>query len=132
MFCKFKHDIASVQSVCDDLGLEVFELSGSANTFENWKKVEGGVIAVQIQAGAEGIDMTCARVCVYYSLPHSLALYEQSRARLRRPGQNRKVLFSYLLCSGTIDELIYDTLANKRDLIADVKSGNVDFGYMKK
>lgn len=132
VFCKFRHDITSVQSVCNDLGLGVFELSGSANTFEDWKKAKGGIIAVQIQAGAEGIDMTCARVCVYYSLPHSLALYEQSRARLRRPGQDRKVLFSYLLCSGTIDELIYNTLANKRDLIADVKSGSIDFGYMKK
>ena len=91
-----------------------------------------GVLAVQIQAGAEGIDMTCARVCVYYSLPHSLALYEQSKARLRRPGQNHKVLFNYLLCESTIDELIYNTLASKRDLIADVKSGNIDCGYIKR
>lgn len=132
VFCVFKHDIKSVYGVCKSLGVEVYELSGNANTFEDWKKAKGGVLAVQIQAGAEGIDMTCARVCVYYSLPHSLALYEQSKARLRRPGQNHKVLFNYLLCESTIDELIHSTLASKHDLIADVKSGNVDYGYIKR
>lgn len=132
VFCVFKHDIKSVHGVCKSLGVEAYELSGDTNTFEDWKKAKGGVLVVQIQAGAEGIDMTCARVCVYYSLPHSLALYEQSKARLRRPGQNHKVLFNYLLCESTIDELIYSTLASKRDLIADVKSGNIDYGYIKR
>lgn len=131
VFCVFKHDIASVHDVCHSLGISSFELSGSVNTYKAWQECEGGVIAVQIQAGAEGIDMTCSRMCVYYSLPHSLSLYEQSKARLYRPGQEHRVLFSYLLCKNTIDELIFNTLNNKRDLIADVKSGSIDFGYLK-
>ena len=132
VFCVFKHDIKAVHGVCHDLGVASFELSGGANTFGAWREYQnGGVIAVQIQAGAEGIDMTCARVCVYYSLPHSLALYEQSKARLYRPGQERRVLFNYLICEKTIDEVIYTTLSNKHDLIAEVKSGNVDLGYLK-
>lgn len=132
VFCVFKHDIKAVRSVCDVLGIDVFELSGRENTYSAWCEHKGGgVIAVQIQAGAEGIDMTCSRMCVYYSLPHSLALYEQSKARLYRPGQERRVLFNYLICENTIDELIYSTLANKRDLIAEVKSGSIDLGYLK-
>lgn len=132
VFCVFKHDIKAVHDVCYNLGIASFELSGRANTFGTWREYQGGgVIAVQIQAGAEGIDMTCARACIYYSLPHSLALYEQSKARLYRPGQERRVLFNYLICENTIDELIYSTLNNKHDLIAEVKSGNIDLGYLK-
>ena len=132
VFCVFKHDIKAVHDVCHSLGIASFELSGRVNTFGAWRECQGGgVIAVQIQAGAEGIDMTCARVCVYYGLPYSLALYEQSKARLYRPGQKRRVLFNYLVCQKTIDELIFNTLNNKRDLIAEVKSGNVDLGYLK-
>jgi SNF2 family DNA or RNA helicase len=132
VFCIFKHDIKAVHDVCRSLGVASFELSGRADTFGTWRERQsGGVIAVQIQAGAEGIDMTCARTCVYYGLPHSLALYEQSKARLYRPGQEHRVLFNYLVCENTIDELIYSTLNNKRDLITEVKSGNIDLGYLK-
>lgn len=132
VFCQFKHDIVAVHSVCHDLGIASFELSGRANTLGAWQEFDGGVIAVQIQAGAEGVDMTCARMCVYYSLPQSLALYEQSMARLYRPGQRHNVLFSYLLCRKTIDEMIYNALSNKRDLIADIKSGSADFEYLRR
>ena len=131
VFCVFTHDIRAVRGVCAELDRNVFELSGSANTYEDWQNSQGGVLAVQIQAGAEGVDMTCARYCVYYSLPHSLMFYEQSKARLQRPGQTERVLFSYLLCEGTIDEVIYNALASRRDLIEGVKSGTIDFGYMK-
>ena len=41
------------------------------------------------------------------------------------------MLFNYLICENTIDELIYSTLNNKRDLITEVKSGNIDLGYLK-
>nr|DAO63033.1 MAG TPA: Chromatin remodeling complex ATPase [Caudoviricetes sp.] len=132
VFCQFKHDIETVHEVCRSLNIASFELSGHANTLGAWQEFCGGVIAVQIQAGAEGVDMTCARMCVYYSLPQSLALYEQSKARLYRPGQQHKVLFSYLICENTIDELIYNALDNKSDLITGVKSGSIDFGYLKR
>lgn len=133
IFYVFTHDAQSIKNACDAplSKRDTFELSGRINEIEKWRSSEGGVLAVQIQAGAEGLDMTCSHVCVYYSLPYSLALYSQSQARLRRPGQKNGVLFSYLVCDKTVDQLIYDSLVNKRDLIEDIKSGSVDFRYLK-
>lgn len=131
VFCVFAHDLDAVARSTLKAKRGAFELSGRVNQLEEWRRTPGGVLAVQIQAGAEGVDMTCANVAVYYSLPHSLALYNQSKARLYRPGQTRPVTFCHLLAEGTIDEVMYRSLQNKRDLIEAIKLGDVDFGYLK-
>ena len=63
--------------------------------------------------------------------PHSLAQYEQSKARLYRPGQTKRVLFTYLLAEDTIDEAMFQSLIDKRDFIDGVIDGSIDFGYIK-
>jgi SNF2 family DNA or RNA helicase len=90
------------------------------------------VLAVQIQAGAEGVDMTQANHAIYFSLPHSLALYNQSRARLYRPGQTRPVSFMHIIAAGTVDEGVHRALERKEDIIEGIRAGTFDFGYMKK
>ena len=131
VFCQFKHDLDTIRKVSINNGRHVYELSGRENTLEEWKKDGGSVLAVQIQAGAEGVDMTCSNHAIYFTLPHSLALYEQSKARLYRPGQIRPVSFVHLIASNTIDELIYQSLMKKRDLITAIKDGSLDYGILK-
>lgn len=138
VFCVFRHDLDEVRRVALLEGRPAFELSGREHTLEDWAGEggihdgHGGVIAVQVQAGAEGVDMTCASHAVYFSLPHSLALYEQSRARLHRPGQSRPVSFLHLIAEGTVDEAMYGSLQRKRDVIDEIRAGTFDFGYMKR
>lgn len=131
VFCIFRHDLQIIREVAKKAKREAFEVSGSENTLEEWKKSEGGVIAVQIQAGAEGIDMTKANHAVYFSIPHSLAQYNQSKARLYRPGQTRPVSFIHLVARKTIDESLYKSLMKKEDIIESIKAGTFDFGYMR-
>lgn len=129
VFCQFKHDLEAIRRATIKAKREPFELSGSWNELRSWKESNGGVIAVQIQAGSEGVDMTKANHAVYFSLPHSLAMYDQSKARLYRPGQSRPVSFVHLIAEGTIDEALYTSLIKKRDIIESIKSGTFDFGY---
>lgn len=130
VFCTFRHDLEAIHRAAGKNKRECFELSGSENTLDDWKKTEGAVIAVQIQAGSEGIDMTKANHAVYFSIPHSLAMYNQSKARLYRPGQTRPVSFCHLLAEGTIDEALYKSLMKKEDVIESIKEGTFDFGYI--
>jgi SNF2 family DNA or RNA helicase len=132
VFCVFTHDLDSVKHVVElDPQRNYCELSGRCNNLELWQK-NGGVLAVQIQAGAEGVDMTMAHTAIYYSLSHSLYLYEQSKARLYRPGQHNPVTFIHLIVNGTVDEAIYDMLIRKKDIIESVKNGSFEFGYLAK
>lgn len=129
VFCRFKHDISSIRSAAKKSQRKCYELSGSENTLEEWKKEDGAVIAVQIQAGAEGVDMTKACHAVYYTVP-TLTEYEQSKARLYRPGQAKPVSFIHLIAKDTVDEVIYKALIKKENIIESIKCGNFDFGYI--
>lgn len=130
VFCIFRHDLEVVREVTLGHGLRYFELSGSWNTLEYWKNSDGGIIGVQIQAGAEGVDMTKANHAIYFSIPHSLAMYNQSKARLYRPGQTRPVSFCHLIAENTIDEALYESLMRKEDIIESIKAGTYNFGYI--
>ena len=132
VFCVFQHDLDEVRMVAHSEGRHYFELSGRAHELDEWREDPGAVIAVQIQAGAEGVDMTCAHHAIYFSLPHSLALYDQSRARLYRPGQEERVSFLHLVAEDTVDEAMYESLQRKRDVIDSIRDGSFDFGYMKR
>ena len=132
VFCVFQHDLDMVSAVTKRHGRPFFELSGRRHDWESFKASEGSVVAVQIQAGAEGVDMTEASHAVYFSLPHSLALYEQSKARLYRPGQPRPVQFTHLIATGTVDEAMYESLQRKRDVIDSIRDGTFNYGYLKR
>ena len=131
VFCVFTHDLDSVARAAKKAKRRAFELSGRRSNLNAWKYVDGAVLAVQIQAGAEGIDMTNAHYAIYYSLPHSLALYNQSKARLYRPGQQNPVSFCHLIAKGTIDESIYKSLQRKQDIVEAIKLGEFDYSHMK-
>lgn len=130
VFCIYRHDLKAIRRSAEKAKRKAFELSGDINQLEEWKQNDGAVIAVQIQAGAEGVDMTKANHAVYFSVPHSLALYNQSKARLYRPGQTRPVSFVHLIAEGTVDEAMYKSLLRKEDVIESIKNGTFDFGYV--
>lgn len=131
VFCVFRHDLEATRNAARKAHRPYFELSGSENTLEEWKRMPGAVLGVQIQAGAEGVDMTNANHAIYFSIPHSLALYNQSKARLYRPGQSRPVSFVHLVAERTIDESLYKSLLRKEDIIDAIKNGTFDFGYCR-
>ncbi len=72
---------------------------------------------VQYQAGNAGIDLTLSSYLIYYSFTFSLSEYQQSQARVYRPGQTRPVTVSHLILRDTLDEIILRALEEKRDLI---------------
>jgi len=117
VFCRFRHDLDMIIQTAQKIGRTVCELSGRCNQLAEWQEGKYSVIAVQIQAGGVGVDLTRACYCVYYSVGHSLGDYEQSLARIHRPGQERTVFYYHLVASGTIDEKVYKSLHDKKDIV---------------
>ena len=130
VFCNFKHDLEAIHRAANKVNRNCYELSGSENSLDYWKVNDGSVLAVQIQAGAEGVDMTKSNYAIYFSIPHSLAMYNQSKARLYRPGQTRPVVFKHLIAKDTIDEAMYKSLMKKQDIVQSIKQGVFDFGFI--
>ena len=123
VFCRFRSDMDAVHLECKALGLASCELSGRQNDLAAWQKGEGQVIAVQIQSGGVGVDLTRASYCVYYSLGFSLGDYDQSLARVHRPGQKNAVSYYHLIVEGTVDRQVYDALDARRDVVNTILEG---------
>ena len=121
VFARFKKDLKNIRKLCKIMGISSSEVSGSVDTLKDWKSGNTQVLAVQYSSGSESIDLTRARYCVYYSMTQRLALYEQSRKRIHRPGQTRPVVYYHLIESMnkglTIDEKMYQALKNKQDIV---------------
>jgi SNF2 family DNA or RNA helicase len=117
VFARFRHDLAAIKEVFEQRNEECLELSGKVNELKEWQDGRGRAIAVQIQAGGEGVDLTRARYCAYFSLDFSLGRYLQSRKRNHRPGQKRTCFYIHFLAKGTIDEQVYKALDKRQDVI---------------
>lgn len=120
VFCKFRADLDAVAEIA---GAEYRELSGRRRDLEAWQSGDGTVLGVQLQSGGVGIDLTRARVCVYYSKDFNLGAYDQSLARVHRPGQTRPVLYVHLVCRESVDEKIETALSERRDLVESLLEG---------
>lgn len=120
VFCRFTRDIETVRAVAKECGRTSCELTGQRNDLIPWQLGEYNVLAVQLQAGGLGVDLTRARYQVFYSLDFNAGNWEQMRKRIHRPGQERAVLYVNLLAKGTIDEAIYRALYEKRSVAAAI------------
>lgn len=120
VFARFKSDLQAIHRAAVKSGRRAGELSGARDDLTAWQR--GGehdptVLAVQIQAGGVGVDLTRARYAVYYSMGFSLTDYLQSRARVRRPPQKLPVTYYHLLIADSIDETVLKAVLARQDLI---------------
>lgn len=120
VFCRFRPDLEAVHRAARQAGHGSRELSGERDELAEWQAGGADALAVQIQAGGVGVDLTRARVAIYYSIGFSLADYLQSRARIRRPPQKRPCLFIHLQIRNSIDEYVLRAVEARGDLVDSV------------
>jgi SNF2 family DNA or RNA helicase len=119
VYCRFTRDLAAVRAVAEELGRSYGELSGQHDDLDDTSRMPADldVLGVQVRAGSAGVDFTRARYGIYYSLGFSLGDYEQSRARIRRPGQNHPVTYYHLLVEDSIDEYVMASIRDKAEIV---------------
>jgi SNF2 family DNA or RNA helicase len=121
VFCRFRDDLDRIHETCGDLGRGSLELSGRVDQLAEWKAgSESPVLAVQIQAGGVGVDLSRSCYTIYYSPTFDMGAYEQSLARTHRPGQTRPTFYYHLLARGTIDTKIHTALRQKKNVVESV------------
>jgi SNF2 family DNA or RNA helicase len=123
VFCRFVVDLSAARAAAESNGWSVDELSGRRNDIGAvWEpRLPRTLAVVQIQSGGLGIDLTAASVAVYWSQTWSLGDYDQSMARLHRPGQRgASVLFLHLVVEDSIDETMRAALSRRADLVESI------------
>ena len=118
VFTRFRADLDTVHRAAAHVGHESAELSGRAKDLEKWQDAEDQprVVAVQMQAGGLGVDMTRADRCIFYNTGYSAGDYWQCRARVRRAGQTRTTQFIHLIAKDTVDEVAYQAILDRTNV----------------
>ncbi len=126
VFGRFSGDLVTVKDAARATGRPAFELSGATKDLDAWDRMARAprspgqpapVMGVQIQAGGTGIDLTAAGVGVYLSTGYSMGDFDQSKARIDRPGRKPVVRYIHVVARGTVDESVASALSARRDLV---------------
>jgi SNF2 family DNA or RNA helicase len=120
VFCWFHLDLDAVHEAARSQEFTSMELSGRKDELKQWQDGKAQVLAVQIQAGGEGVDFTRARYSIFYSVGYSLGKYEQARARTHRPGQTNPVEHIHLIARNTVDVKIMRALAKRAEVVESI------------
>ena len=127
VFGRFHTDLDQIAEAAAQAKRTSTELSGRVHTpteLERWQDGAKNVLAVQIQAGGVGINLTRARHAVWFTMPYSVAEYTQAEARLVRPGQERSVTFVRLLCEvqgiPSIDHMTAQAMDQRRNALDEI------------
>lgn len=113
VFYNFTDELEALKKAIEKRPFSV--VNGSERDLSNYENVDNSITFVQYQAGAMGLNLQKANKIIYYSLPLSSELYEQSKKRIHRIGQNRPCFYYLLLAENSIEERIKTTLDKRND-----------------
>lgn len=96
-------------------------VSGEIKDLKAYEQNDDSITFVQYQAGAMGLNLQKANKIIYFTLPDGGAeLFEQSKKRIHRIGQNRPCFYYILLCKNTIEEEIFSNVCEKSQRIKNL------------
>ena len=112
VFYNFNEELNRLMNIVDR---PISIVNGNTKDLDNYEKCEDSVTFIQYQAGAMGLNLQKANKIIYFTPPLSSELFEQSKKRIHRIGQESSCFYYYLVCKNSIEEKIYRTLKMRRD-----------------
>lgn len=120
VFYNFNVELETLKDICRIYDKPVSEVNGETKDLKNYEKYSNSITLVQYQAGALGLNLQKANKIIYFTLTDKSELFEQSKKRIHRIGQENRCFYYILLCSGSIEESIYQTLKERKDYTDDL------------
>ena len=119
VFYNFNDELNRIEDLCIELDKPVSIINGQTKDLKCYEEFDNAVTLVQYQAGAMGLNLQKANKIIYFTLPWgkgSCGLWEQSKKRIHRIGQNRPCFYYTLICSNTIEETNLTALQQGKEL----------------
>ena len=105
VFYNFTEEWHRLGKIADELGRPSAVVNGQFKHPEVLEK-EGAILFVQYQAGAYGLNLQLANKVIYFTLPLGIGscdLWEQSKKRIHRIGQDQTCFYYYLIVKNSIE-----------------------------
>ncbi|ANT40101.1 MULTISPECIES: DEAD/DEAH box helicase [Bacillus cereus group] len=112
IFYNFKKEY---EALVDLIEKPISTVNGDLKDLTAYEKFENSITLIQYQAGAMGLNLQKANKIVYFTLTDKSELFEQSKKRTHRIGQERPCFYYYLLTDGSIEWRMLDVLKERKD-----------------
>ena len=120
VFYNFKAEAAELACIACDLNRPISWVNGDIKDLEAYENADDSITLIQYQAGAMGLNLQKANKIIYFTLPERSDLFEQSKARIHRIGQERPCFYWIMTCEGSVEEMIHQTLQERKDFTDDL------------
>lgn len=111
IFYNFNDELEKIKSICGERPLSF--VNGSIKDLTAYEEHDDSITLCQYQSGSMGLNLQKANKIIYFTPPLSSELFEQSKKRIHRIGQNN-TCFYYQLISGR-EHRIYEVLDMRKD-----------------
>lgn len=125
IFYNFKYECQKLQEICKKLKKPISIVNGEQRDLKNYEQHDNTITLIQYQAGAMGLNLQKANKIIYFSLTFSSELFEQSKKRTHRMGQQRSCFYYYLITEKSNEEDIFETLKQRKDYTDKLFEGEI-------
>jgi len=117
VFCEFTNDLDSIREVAESVNRTYGEVSGRRNDLVRGVYPQDvTVLGVNPKSGGVGVDCSASRYCVFYTVSFNGGDHDQAKSRVLGTNQKRDVTYIYLIAPGTIEEVVYAALVEKKSV----------------
>lgn len=110
---QYRHDLMRISGLLRGLGL-AYDILDTPAAIRAWNARELAAGLLHPMSAGHGLNLqTGGSTLIWFGLPWSLELYQQTNARLYRQGQRQSVTIFHLLTRGTLDEAVEAALVRK-------------------
>ena len=113
IFYNFTAEMELLRGLCGVRPVSI--VNGTTKDLRAYEEDPDSITLIQYQAGAYGLNLQKCRRIIYFTLPESSELFEQSRKRIHRIGQQEKCFYYLPICTGSVEERILETLKMRKD-----------------
>lgn len=115
VFYNFNAELDALKKVAKSLNRPVSEVNGHCKDLTAYEQEDDSITFIQYQAGAMGLNLQKANKIIYFTLTDKSELFEQSKKRIHRIGQESPCFYYILMCKGSVEEVILKTLEMRKD-----------------
>lgn len=115
VFYNFTAEYLAMVQIAEELGRPQSIVNGQQKQLLNYEQCDNSITFIQYQAGAMGLNLQKANKIIYFTLTDKSELYEQSKKRIHRIGQEKPCFYYMLMCKGSVEEAVLQTLEMRKD-----------------
>lgn len=115
VFYNFNEELIALKKIADKLNRPISEVNGQVKDLSNYEAEDNSITLIQYQAGAMGLNLQKSNKIIYFTLTEKSELFEQSKKRIHRIGQKNNCFYYLLICKGSLEEDILQTLEMRKD-----------------